>query len=718
MPELLLELFSEEIPARMQARGAEELARAVTAALAALAPRDVAPFCGPRRIGLAATVDAATRAATTSERGPRTTAPEAALAGFLRKHGAAREALREDGGYWVLEKAVAAIPAALLVAEAMPGAIRRLAWPKSMRWGKDSAFSWVRPLRRILCTLDGEVVAFALAEGEDEAHGLVASNLTEGHRFLAPGPIAVQDYADYQEKLRAHHVIVDATERRAVIEAGAARLAASVGCRLVPDPALLDEVAGLVEWPVPLLGRIDTAFMDLPARVRQVTMRANQKYFSLETNSGAPAPFFVLVANIEAKDGGAAIIAGNERVLRARLADARFFWDQDRKQRLDARLPRLETVTFHARLGTQGARALRLVRLAGMIARRICADVAKAERAALLAKADLVTLMVGEFPELQGYMGARYAAHDGEDAAVARAIEEHYAPQGQGDAVPDAPVSVTVALADRLDTLAGFFAIDERPTGSGDPFALRRAALGVIRLVRENGLRLDLADLIAEAFLGYPDALAATAAPEFGMAVAQEAMGAGFRPAPGSPHPPLVQAFAQGVFAFLVERLRVQLRAEGRRHDVIAATLAHAADGDLVRLLARADALAALLGTEDGANLLTAHRRATNILRIEERKDGRSHDEPPDPALLRAPAEAALAAALEAAEPVIAARLAEEDFAGAMAAMAGLRAPVDAFFDAVTVNATETMLRANRLRLLARIRAVTARVADFSLLEG
>ena len=692
MPELLLELFSEEIPARMQARGAEELARLAAEALAPLGPRDLRPFWGPRRIGFAATVESETRAQRSSERGPRITAPEAAVAGFLRKHGASREALREDGGYWVLEKAVAAIPAALVVSEALPGAIRRLAWPKAMRWEGRSTFAWVRPLRRILCLLDQATIPFQLAEDGEAAHGLAASNLTEGHRFLAPGPIAIASTGDYPGALRRRFVIVDAAERRALIAAGAERLAASVGCAVVADEGLIEEVAGLVEWPVPLLGRIDETFMDLPARVRQVTMRANQKYFSLVTKDGAPAPFFVVVANIEAADGGAAIVAGNQRVLRARLADARFFWDQDRKQRLESRLPKLEAVTFHARLGTQAARVLRLVRLAGILAPMLGADVAKAERAALLAKADLVTGMVGEFPELQGYMGARYAAHDGEDPAVVRAIEEHYAPAGVGDSVPTAPESVAVGLADRLDTLVGFFAIGERPTGSGDPFALRRAALGVIRLVRENGLRLDLRAVLSEAIEGYGGVL------EVG----------------GEARARLVEE----LFGFLVERLRVQLRAEGRRHDVVAATLAQAAEGDLVRLLARAEALASLLGTEDGLNLLTAFKRASNILRIEERKDGRRYAEAPDPALLREPAEAALAAALDAAEPEIARRLAAEDFAGAMAEMGRLRAPVDRFFDAVTVNATETDLRANRLRLLARIRAVTARVADFSLLEG
>ncbi|WP_144186510.1 glycine--tRNA ligase subunit beta [Elioraea rosea] len=692
MPELFLELFSEEIPARMQGRAAEEFARAVTEALGALNPREVRSFSGPRRIGLVVTAEAATEASASTERGPRTSAPEAALAGFLKKHGATKDALREEGGYWVLEKSAPPLSAASLVAETMPGIIRRFGWPKSMRWGGSSSFAWVRPLRRILCTLDGAVIAFSLAEGVDDGHGLVASNVTEGHRFLSPGAITVSGFEDYAAKLRDAKVIVDPAERRAAIVAGVEARAAEVGCTVAGDPGLFDEVAGLVEWPVPLLGRIDDAFMDLPDRVRQLTMRLNQKYFTLLTANGSAAPYFVVVANIEAKDGGRAIVAGNERVLRARLSDARFFWDQDRRQRLDSRLPRLEAVTFHARLGTQGARVLRLVRLAGILAPMLGADIAKAERAAMLAKADLVTGMVGEFPELQGYMGRRYAAHDGEDEAVALAIEQHYAPAGQGDAVPSAPVSVTVALADRLDTIAGFFAADERPTGSGDPFALRRAALGVIRLVRENELRLDLVVLLGEAVAAFAEPL--------GLDQARQA------------------ALVDGLYGFLIERLRVQLRAEGRRHDVIAATLGAQRDGDLVRLLARADALAALLGTEDGANLLTAHKRASNILRIEEKKDGRAYAEPPDAALLREPAETALAAALDAAEPAIGERLGREDFAGAMAEMGRLRAPVDAFFAAVTVNATETELRGNRLRLLSRIRAVTARAADFSLLEG
>lgn len=627
-----------------------------------------------------------------NERGPRTTAPRQAIEGFLKKYGRSERDLVERDGYVWLEIAPPKVTLSDLISSRFPKLLRDFRWPKSMRWGGTSAVNWVRPLRRIVCTVDGAVVPFSLAEGDDDGHGLVAGNITEGHRFHGSGSFTVAGYADYAARLREHCVILDAAERRAAIVSGVERLAASVGCTVAGDPGLFDEVAGLVEWPVPLLGRIDAQFMDLPDRVRQLTMRLNQKYFTLLAADGTAAPYFVVVANIEASDGGKAIVAGNERVLRARLSDARFFWDQDRKQRLDSRLPKLEAVTFHARLGTQGARVLRLVRLAGIVAPLVKADIAKAERAAMLAKADLVTGMVGEFPELQGYMGRRYAAHDGEDEAVSLAIEQHYAPAGQGDTCPSAPVSVAVALADRLDTLAGFFAADERPTGSGDPFALRRAALGLIRLIRENDLRLDLIALFDAALAAYDGVLDVAG--------------------------PKRAALVDDLFGFVIERLRVQLRGEGRRHDVVDASLAGGADGDLVRLLARADALAALLGTEDGANLVTAHKRASNILRIEEKKDGSLYADAPDASLLREPAEVALAAALDQAQPEIEARVGAEDFAGAMAAIGRLRPPVDAFFDGVTVNATETDLRANRLRLLSRIRAVTAGVADFSKLVG
>ncbi len=680
MPELFIELFSEEIPARMQARAAEDLARLVGDSLAALSPDCVRTFHGPRRIALVADVASEIAAVSIFERGPRANAPEQALAGFLRKHEAARDELRLEGEYWILERRSAAAPAASVIASALPGLLRRFPWPKSMRWGAGSAFAWVRPLRRIVCLLDGEIVPFDLRLGGDDGHGLRAANVTEGHRFHAPEAFSVCSCADWQTQLLKRDVLVDAAERQRVIREGLDALVAEKQLRIVPDEGLLAEVAGLVEWPVPLLGRIDPAYMDLPPEVMQVSMRVNQRYFAVRTLDGSAAPWFAIVANIAANDGGAAIIAGNERVLRARFADARHFWDLDRKTKLADRVPALDHVTFHAKLGSQGERARRLVRLAGKIAPMAGADPALAERAALLAKADLVTGMVGEFPELQGVMGGYYARHDGEDAAVADAIRDHYAPKGVADDVPRAPVSVTVALADKLDQLAGFFAIGEKPTGSGDPYALRRSALGVIRLVRDNRIRLGLLRCIGAAAGDRGDV-------------------------------------SRDVFEFIIDRLRVQLRSEGARHDVLAAAFAAGADDDIVRLLARTDAVATLLGSEDGANLLTAYKRAANILRIEDKKDGPNTGEP-DPALLKLAEEDALFGALRHARPTIASHLATEDFTAAMSEMARLRAPIDAFFDQVTVNAPEPELRRNRLRLLAQVRATMDRVADFSRLES
>ncbi len=716
MPEFLLELFSEEIPARMQARGAEDLCRVVAGALAPVMDGAPRGFFGPRRIGLVATLRAEVTTAGKEERGPRVGAPEAALAGFLKKHGATREMLVERGGFLVLDKPGESVTARELAARALPGAIRGLAWPKSMRWGT-SGFTWVRPLQRILCVLDGEVVPFALATPDDTVHGLASGGFTEGHRVMAPGAFAVASFAQYQATLRDRRVILDAAERARLIEDGLARLAAAEGVRIVPDRGLVEEVAGLVEWPVPLLGRIDDAFMDLPPELMRATMRVNQRYFTMVRADGTAAPVFGVVANIEAPDGGAAIVAGNERVLRARLSDARFFWDQDRRQKLDDFLPKLSSVVFHAKLGTQGQRVERLERLARFLAPHVGADPDLAARAAKLAKADLASGMVGEFPELQGIMGRYYALAGSEDARVAEAIGAHYRPLGPGDAVPTEPVAVAVALADKLDTLAGFFAVGEKPTGSGDPFALRRAALGVLRIVRENGLRLRLGDVFAEAFFGFPQAVGSSAAPEFGMAVAQEKLNAGWRAPAGSAHPPMVAAFAAGLVDFLAERLRVQLRAEGARHDLVAAAFGNGAEDDLLRLLARADALKALVEGEHGPNLLAAYKRAANILRIEEKKDGPHHG-PVDPALLAAPEEVALAAALDAAEPEAAAALETEDYSRAMSALAALRAPLDAFFDRVTVNDPDAQLRRNRLRLLARLRAAMDAVADFSRIEG
>ncbi|WP_137181500.1 glycine--tRNA ligase subunit beta [Roseomonas sp. AR75] len=716
MPELLLELFSEEIPARMQARGADDLARAVAAALAPVMEGAPRAFHGPRRIALAAMLRAQVTTEGKEERGPRIGAPDAALAGFLKKHGAEKSALVERNGFWVLDKPGETLAARDLIAREMPKLIRGFAWPKSMRWGSGGSFTWVRPLQRILCLLDGEVVPFDLKQGDDDAHGLRSGNLTEGHRVMAPGEVAVFSFASYEAELRHRRVIIDAGERMAIIEERLNTLAASHGVQMVPDRGLLEEVAGLVEWPVPLLGRIDDAFMDLPPELMRATMRVNQRYFSVVRPDGSAAPFFGVVANIAASDGGAALVAGNERVLRARLSDARFFWDQDRKQKLEDFLPKLDEVVFHAKLGTQGQRVARLERLARWLAPHIGADANLAARAAQLAKADLASGMVGEFPELQGVMGRYYARARGEDALVADAIGTQYRPLGPGDAVPSEPTAVAVALADKLDTLAGFFAADERPTGSGDPFALRRAALGIIRIVRENGLRLRLADAFAESFFGFPQAVGVSPAPEFGMAVAQEKLNAGWKPPAGSAHPPMVAAFAAGLVDFLAERLRVQLRAEGARHDVVAAAFT-AGEDDLLRLLARADALKALVESDTGKNLLAAYKRAANILRIEEKKDG-PHAGAVDAALLALPEEQALAAALDAAEPAAKGALNDEKYPEAMAALAALRGPLDAFFDRVTVNAPEKELRQNRLRLLNRLRTAMDAVADFSKIEG
>jgi glycyl-tRNA synthetase beta chain len=709
MPEFFLELFSEEIPARMQARAAEDLARLVGESLAALAPQDIRSFFGPRRIALAARLSPEVAASRIIERGPRATAPEQALTGFLRKHNADRAQLRVEGDYWVLDKAASSVLAATLIAAALPALLRRFPWPKSMRWGGTSAFTWVRPLRRITCLLDGAVVPFDLRDGADDAHGLASADVTEGHRFLAPGAVAVRSCNDWAAKLRERYVQVDAEARKQVIAEGVSRLAAERQLQVVDDPGLLDEVAGLVEWPVPLLGRLDPAFMDLPQEVMQVSMRVNQRYFALRTADGAAAPFFAFVANIVPDDGGAVTISGNERVLRARFADARHFWDLDRKTRLDSLLPKLDHVTFHARLGSQGDRVRRLQALAEHIAPVVHAGPALARDAARLCKADLVTGMVGEFPELQGVMGSYYALHDGEERLVADAIRDHYAPKGPNDAVPTAPVSIAVALADKLDQLAGFFAIGEKPTGSGDPYALRRAGLGIIRIIRENRLRLRLLPLIDTALLAFHHH--------------------GVHPAPAREAPssqaltremPAREGPAAEVMAFLAERLRVQLRAEGARHDVLAAVFAakgeQGADDDLTRLLARTDAVAALLGGADGANLLTAYRRAANILRIETRKDG-PHDAPPNASLLCEPAEIDLDHSLAAID-VVSDLLRQEDFAGAMTELARLRAPLDAFFDQVTVNAPEPELRRNRLRLLHLVQATMNRVADFSRLEG
>ncbi|MDH3229542.1 MAG: glycine--tRNA ligase subunit beta [Alphaproteobacteria bacterium] len=697
MAQLLLELFSEEIPARMQARASDELKRLVTEGLAeaGLAFESANTYATPRRLALCVEGVPERQPDIRDERkGPKVGAPDKAIEGFLR--GAGLESLDQcekretpKGAVWfaVIEKPGRDTQGVL--PDILTAAIRKLVWPKSMRWAGNS-FRWVRPLHSILAAFAG-----AALEGElDLGGGTVRfGNHTYGHRFLHPGYIAATNFEEYSDGLRSPgHVVLDQAERREIIADGLAKLAKKAKLTVRDDPALLDEVTGLVEWPVVLIGGIDTDFMDLPPEVLTTAMRSHQKYFTLLKADGSMAPHFALVANIETADGGAQIVAGNERVLRARLADARFFWDQDRKQTLASRTTALGGITFHAKLGSLDAKVDRVQALAAEIAKYIDgADRDRVRAAARLAKADLVTGMVGEFPELQGLMGRYYALADGEHADVADAIRDHYAPQGPNDACPSAPVSVAVALADKIDTLAGFWAIDEKPTGSKDPYALRRAALGVIRLIVENGLRLGLLPAFGSGF------------GNFGAAVTGGAE---------------KSAVCDDLLSFFADRLKVHLRGQGVRHDLIAAVFALGGEDDLVRLLARVGALQDFIASDDGANLLTAYRRAANILKIEEKKDGVSYDEAPDAGGYVQDQEAALGRALDGAAKAVEAAVTEEKFTGAMAALAALRSPVDAYFDKVTVNTDDSALRANRLRLLSRIRATMGLLADFSQIEG
>ena len=554
-----------------------------------------------------------------------------------------------------------------------------------MRWGEGS-MRWVRSLQRVLCLFDGATVALTVGDG------IAAGDATSGHRFHAPKQFNVKDFGDYAKKLRDAHVVLDPAERRDIIATGAAALAAAEGLSVKDEPALLAEVSGLVEWPVPLIGTIDAAFMEVPGEVLTTAMRTHQKYFSLENPDGGLASRFVVVANLDTRDGGARIVAGNERVLRARLSDAKFFWDQDRKTRLEERVPELDKIVFHARLGTLGEKITRVQTLAAELSELIpgC-DRDLARSAALLCKADLVTEMVSEFPELQGVMGRYYALGEGEKPEVAAAIAEHYSPQGPGDTCPTAPVSIAVALADKIDTLVGFFAIGETPTGSRDPFALRRAALGVIRLVLENGLRLKLRQVFA---LAWHDSLDNSA--------------------DGAERETAIRSLLD----FFADRLKVHLREQGVRHDLVNAVFALGDEDDLVRLLARVEALKGFLASEDGANLLTAYKRATNIVQIEEKKDGTRYDGAVREELLAQDEEKALNAGLIAGTAVSNALVEKEDFDGAMAEMAKLRRPVDAFFDDVTVNCDDSDMRINRLRILSQIRATMKKVADFTLIEG
>jgi glycyl-tRNA synthetase beta chain len=742
MPDLLLELFSEEIPARMQARAAEDLRRLVTERLveAGLVYEGAKAFVTPRRLTLFVQGVPVRQPDLREERkGPRVGAPEAAVQGFLKSAGLssiAEARIQRDpkkGDFYVALVEKPGRPAIDVLAETLPVVIRTFPWPKSMRWG-DGRLTWVRPLHSIVATFgpeteDPDVVPFSV-------DGLAAGDVTEGHRFLAPMAFHVRHFDDYVRKLEHAKVVLDPARRKDIILHDARQLAFAQGLELVEDEALLDDVAGLVEWPVVLMGAFDPAFLAIPPEVIRSTIRNNQKCFVVR-EAGAPfetrpaaapqgegsidrphpeearsavskdeqgrlAPKFILVSNIEATDGGAAITAGNERVIRARLSDAKFFYDTDLKTRLEARLKKFKDIVFHEKLGTQWERIERIERLAAELAPPVGADVEKAKRAAKLCKADLLTEVVGEFPELQGLMGRYYALAQGEDASVAAACEEHYKPLGPSDRVPTDPVSVAVALADKLDTLGCFWAIDERPTGSKDPYALRRAALGVIRLIVENNVRLRLR--------------------AFGHQVVDYLLqlGGGI----GDPHYEIEyrRKAVADLLSFFADRLKVQLREQGARHDLVDAVFALEGQDDLLLIVRRVEALGQFLESEDGKNLLAGYKRATNIIRIEEKRDKISYEGAPDPELYRQAEEWELARAIDVAKDEASAAVAREDFAAAMRAMAKLRSHVDAFFDRVTVNVEgggeEKKLRENRLKLLNEIRAATLAVADFSKIEG
>ena len=721
--DFLLELLSEEIPARMQAKARNDLARMFAEALAAagLSHEGITTYSTPRRLALIARgLPEATEAVSEELKGPRTSAPAQALEGFLRKTGLTQEQLEDRDGVWFAKVERAGRPASDVLAEAVASIVRDFPWPKSMRWGaasnSTSSLRWVRPLHSIVALLGEEIVPVAI-------DGVECGAATLGHRFHHPGQITIGSANDYVEKLRACHVIVDQEEREAIVRQGAADAANKAGFALVEDEGLVVENAGLTEWPAPLLGSFDPAFLDVPEEVIQLTARINQKYFVMRDAKEKLAPRFVCVANIDANDGGEAIVAGNERVLAARLSDARFFWEHDLKVPLEEQAKKLEQIVFHEKLGTVADKVERVAKLARWLVEEGIVKGANAdqvERAARLAKADLVTGMVGEFPELQGVIGGYLARAQGEPDAVADAIRDHYKPAGQGDEIPIAPATLAVSLADKFDSLICFFAIGERPSGSKDPFALRRAGLGVIATQIENRLRFGISNVV-EAWTGLFD--------------------------PGHNGP---ADLGQQLTDFFADRLKVQQREAGVRHDLIDAVFALGGEDDLVRLLARVAALQAFVETPEGTNLLAGYKRAANILKKEkwdlprvmasrgEQGIPQTGEEDPlvlveEPAIAEAVAEmalgsaapsdapaeeAALVAALDTAEPKAVAAVEAEDFTGAMAALASLRAPIDAFFNKVTVNDADNAVRARRLNLLARFRDAVHRVADFSKIEG
>jgi glycyl-tRNA synthetase beta chain len=692
MSNLLLEIFSEEIPARMQKQAAADLARLVGDALKAggIEAKGIETAVGPRRLVLSATGLPKVQPDTTEERkGPQVGAPDVAIQGFLKAAGltsldqAEQREMPKGTFYFAVTKKPGRATADV-VKEIVEAALPQLPWPKSMRWAENPT-RWVRPLHGIVCVLDGKVIPVAFA-------GVTAAATTRGHRFLAPGFIAVKDFADYKAKLKKAYVLVDPAERADIITSTLNKLAAAEGLTVRDDPGLVAEVTGLVEWPVPLLGTIDSAFMDVPAEVLTSAMRKHQKYFALTTKDGKLANRFGVVANMVTADKGKAIIAGNEKVLRPRLSDAKFFWEQDKKHALESRVPKLKERVFQAKLGTVFDKVERLTQLAGYLAPSVGADADAARQAALLCKADLSTGMVGEFPDLQGIMGRYYALHEGVAEEVANAIAEHYSPLGPNDSCPSAPLSVTVSLADKIDSLIGFFAINEKPTGSKDPFALRRAALGVIRILLENNLRLPLLEVFRYS-LGTFNGLVADADRD---------------------------KVAREVLDFFADRLKAHLRDKGVRHDLVSAVFALGDEDDLVRLIARVNALAGFVTSDDGANLLVAYRRAANIVRIEEKKDNQTYsaaDLYPAAEMGQDEAEE-LYGLSESYVKTARLRIEEESFEAAMFELAQLRKPVDSFFEKVLVNTDNHAHRTARLRLLAYMVAGMNKIADFSKIEG
>ena len=693
----------------------------------------VKAFAGPRRLTLAITGLPAKQPDVSEElKGPKVDAPQAALDGFLRKTGLTKDQLKIEktpkGDVYLAMIARKGRDTAEVLAEVLPETFAKLPWPKSMRF-PGSTVRWVRPLHAIVCTFDGEVVPFEFA-------GVTSGNVTYGHRFLSSGPITVRRFDDYVDALRKAHVILDADQRKAHIFEGVKQAAFVHGLEMIPDEGLLDEVAGLAEWPVVLIGAIEDQFMDVPPEILQTSMRTHQKYFSLrDPKTGKMANRFALVAATVASDAGREIVAGNERVLRARLSDAKFFWDQDRKRTLESRVEDLDKIIFHARLGTQFERTERIEALAGEIARIKGfgdIDVLLVERAARICKCDLTTGVVGEFPELQGTMGYYYAQNDNREPIIADAIRDHYKPLGPTDVVPRAPTSLILALADKLDQLVAFWAIDEKPTGSRDPFALRRAALGAIRIILESGIRLSLRGILRYAAINVADHIRD---PELdadfeaasrldsslgGDSRVDEVMNAdearswnSFGRSENKTREVLID-----LLGFFADRMKIGLREKGVRHDLIDAVFSLGNEDDLVRLVARVEALQSFLKADEGANLLAGYKRAANILKAEEKKDKTTFDGEPDLDALTAPEEKALYAELATASEMIRAEVERERFVEAMGVMARLRAPVDAFFDKVTVNDKDAKLRENRLKLLSRLRATLHQVADFSKIEG